>query len=216
MTPQELADSIHDLVLELTNTHNVLGILIGDVRKLEDLARNVALASAPPVPGPNPHWLEYPLDRMANVSGEFGTHWTIGGKDWTHEGIDFAIAEGHAVRTCASGKVVIAGVRSGYGNCVRIEHEHDGEKWWTWYAHLSIISVMLETRVLAEQLIGLSGNTGNTTGPHLHLTVQRETCKYLPPGCNEILRGVVNPRDFVDIPAQMKSTKPLGGWYAPR
>jgi len=149
----------------------------------------------------DPHWLEYPLDRLAPVSGEFGVMYTIGGKTWQHEGIDFSIASGNPVRACAVGKIVYAGFHpNGYGNYVRIEHEHEGEVWWTAYAHLSLISVKRETRVRSEELIGLTGATGNVTGAHLHLTVQRAGCTFKPDGCAETLRGVVNPRNWVKWP----------------
>jgi murein DD-endopeptidase MepM/ murein hydrolase activator NlpD len=191
-TPLELAESLRELHLEFRNDLNLMNIHLTDLQKMADMIAALGVADQ--------HWLLYPLDRLAAVSGEFGTKYNIGGKTWAHEGIDFAIPPGNAVRACADGKVIFASVKDGYGNCVRIEHERDGEKWWTWYGHLSTISVITWTRVKADELIGLSGNTGNTTGPHLHLTVQRASCTFKPDGCAETLRGVVNPRDFIKWP----------------
>jgi murein DD-endopeptidase MepM/ murein hydrolase activator NlpD len=54
--------------------------------------------------------------------------------------------------------------------------------------------------VIPGQQIGTSGNSGNTTGAHLHFTVQRESCQDIPRGCAAILRGCVDPRLFVKWP----------------
>lgn len=59
---------------------------------------------------------------------------------------------------------------TGYGKHVMLEHS-DG--WRTWYAHLSKIDVRVGDMVLQGQKIGEVGSTGNSTGPHLHLTVQQ-------------------------------------------
>lgn len=165
---------------------------------LEALRRVRALLPAEPI---DDHWLTFPTNyRPIKVTGEFGMMYTVGGVTWQHEGVDVSVPVGIQVYACAGGQVMIAEVRKGYGNCVRIQHIRNGERWWTWYGHLSMMRCKAGDIVDAGQLIALSGNTGNTTGPHLHLTVQREDNKVLPTGCSEILRGCVNPRDFVKWP----------------
>lgn len=85
-----------------------------------------------------------------------------------HEGVDWAVPEGTEVRACAMGVVNFADTKGPYGLHVRITHSW-GE---TVYAHLSGIKVAQGKVVKAGQLIGYSGNTGNSTGPHLHLTLK--------------------------------------------
>ncbi len=81
-----------------------------------------------------------------------------------HAGIDFGAAIGSVVRAVADGKVEIAGPVSGFGNHVRLQHKG----FETSYSHLSEINVAVGAAVTEGQTIGLSGNTGLSTGPHLH------------------------------------------------
>lgn len=158
-----------------------------------------SLESELKAPPADPHWLLYPLDKAWPVSGEFGTIYTIGGMTWAHEGIDFACPTGCAVKASASGVVSFVGVMRGYGNFVRIEHTRDGRKWSTGYAHLSSFGVVAWQSVIARQFIGASGESGNVDGAHLHVTVWSPDSTFRPIGCTEYLRGVVNPRDVMQI-----------------
>jgi murein DD-endopeptidase MepM/ murein hydrolase activator NlpD len=83
-----------------------------------------------------------------------------------HAGIDFGAAIGSIVRSVADGKVEIAGPVSGFGNHVRIKHNG----FETSYSHLSEIPANITpgAAVTEGETIGLSGNTGLSTGPHLH------------------------------------------------
>jgi murein DD-endopeptidase MepM/ murein hydrolase activator NlpD len=83
-----------------------------------------------------------------------------------HAGIDFGAPVGSQVRAVADGKVEIAGPASGFGNHVRLQHQG----FETSYSHLSEISagVVVGASVTRGQIIALSGNTGLSTGPHLH------------------------------------------------
>jgi len=83
----------------------------------------------------------------------------------SHPGIDFASAEGSQVLAVASGIVVDAGDRSGYGEMVEINH---GNGYVTRYGHNSKLLVRLGDRVLKGQAIALMGSTGRSTGPHVH------------------------------------------------
>ncbi len=82
-----------------------------------------------------------------------------------HKGIDWAIPTGTAIRASCGGTVVSAGWSGGYGYCVTLRHP-DGKQ--TRYAHMSKILVSPGERVDQNEKIGLSGNTGRSTGPHLH------------------------------------------------
>ena len=82
-----------------------------------------------------------------------------------HEGVDFQAAIGTPVRSVADGRVIKAGQETGYGNVVKIDHPGGFE---TVYAHLSTVEVRPGQHVTAGQRIAKSGNTGWSTGPHLH------------------------------------------------
>jgi murein DD-endopeptidase MepM/ murein hydrolase activator NlpD len=81
---------------------------------------------------------------------------------------DFAGAYGSAIDVTAPGVVSYAGVRSGYGNTVEVDHGH-GFK--TRYGHLSAISVAVGQHVAVGQRVGAMGSTGRSTGTHLHYEV---------------------------------------------
>ncbi len=82
-----------------------------------------------------------------------------------HNGIDIAIPEGTPVRAAAPGVVVYSGLRSGYGYTVLVEHDNGMV---TLYGHNSRLVAAQGQQVDRETVIALSGNTGRSTGPHLH------------------------------------------------
>lgn len=85
-----------------------------------------------------------------------------------HAGLDFAADMGTQVFATADGIVSFADIKSGYGNCIDINH---GYNYVTRYAHLSKILVKPGSEVKRGELIGLVGSTGKSTGPHLHYEV---------------------------------------------
>ena len=88
-----------------------------------------------------------------------------------HSGIDLALAEGTRVCAAAPGRVVVAGWEGGYGLLVVLDH---GDGYSTYYAHLSQIVVSVGQFVEIGQMIARSGNTGLSTGPHLHFEIRRD------------------------------------------
>lgn len=109
-------------------------------------------------------------------SSPFGSRW---GR--MHKGIDWACSVGTTIKASSGGTVSSAGWVNGYGYCITISHS-DGKK--TRYAHLSKILVSSGDKVKQGEKIALSGNTGNSTGPHLHFEilvdgVQVNPLKYL-------------------------------------
>ncbi|MEU3340356.1 M23 family metallopeptidase [Streptomyces sp. NPDC006668] len=92
----------------------------------------------------------------------------------SHTGIDFHAATGTAVHAVGYGTVVQTGWGGAYGNQIVIKM-NDGT--YTQYGHLSSIGVSVGQKVVTGQQIGLSGSTGNTTGPHLHFEA-RTTPEY--------------------------------------
>ena len=99
----------------------------------------------------------------AAFTSGFGWRW---GK--MHEGNDFATPVGTPVHSMSTGTVTFAGWESGYGNKVEITY-WDGTL--SVYAHLSSISVSVGDKVDPGEVVALSGNTGHSTGPHLHLEI---------------------------------------------
>lgn len=89
--------------------------------------------------------------------------------DHVHSGVDLSVKEGTSVAAVKSGTVSFAGWSSGYGYRIVIDHG-DGSQ--TTYSHLSDIGVKKGEAVTAGTQIGLSGNTGHSTGPHLHFEVK--------------------------------------------
>lgn len=112
-----------------------------------------------------------------NTENGIGGNFSTGSVYQYHKGIDFAVDKGTPVHSTAKGKVVFAGVKGGYGNCVIISHEKGLA---TLYAHLSKIEVKPGANVRAGQVIALSGNTGRSTGPHLHYEVHKNNTPVNP------------------------------------
>ncbi len=102
-------------------------------------------------------------DRYRFTSG-FGQRW---GR--MHEGADFAAPIGTPVYATADGVVTDAGWASGYGRLIKIRHEFGIE---TRYAHLNAIKVSVGQKVSRGERIGDMGNSGRSTGPHLHYEVR--------------------------------------------
>ncbi len=97
------------------------------------------------------------------LTSGYGARWgTI------HKGIDWGVPVGTACRASRGGRVVSAGWSGGYGYCVVIDHG-DGVR--TRYAHLSSIKVSNGQYVEQGDVIALTGNTGDSTGPHIHFEI---------------------------------------------
>lgn len=102
--------------------------------------------------------------RGATITSEFGQRW---GR--MHEGIDFGAPVGTPIYASDGGTVSRTGVYGGYGISVDINH---GSGYMTRYGHMSRLVVSEGDQVYQGQLIGYSGNTGRSTGPHLHFEIR--------------------------------------------
>lgn len=109
-----------------------------------------------------------PVD--GRVTSGFGPRSSPGGIGSTfHRGVDYAVPTGTGVKAAAGGVVIETGYDAKLGKFVYIDH---GNKTISKYGHLSDNTVVQERQVVTQgQLIGKSGNTGASTGPHLHYTV---------------------------------------------
>ncbi|OPL07908.1 MAG: hypothetical protein AVO33_03300 [delta proteobacterium ML8_F1] len=114
----------------------------------------------------------YPFDTSrGRVTSTFGSRFhPIYRRTMMHTGIDIAMPTGSLIYAADGGKVVDVGYSGGYGLMVKIDH---GENIETLYAHLSDTYVSVGDKVFKGEKIALSGNTGTSTGPHLHFEVRK-------------------------------------------
>jgi murein DD-endopeptidase MepM/ murein hydrolase activator NlpD len=155
--------------------------------RMEALERGLA-----GIPQVNPASLEYISSGFGYRSDPFT------GAGAFHAGLDFKGPIGAPIYAAAAGRVSFAGVHQGYGNCIEIDH---GNGLMTRYAHMSRFAAQIGQTVAAGDVIGAIGNTGRSTGPHLHFEVR-------------INDRPVNPRPFLEAAArvQQASGKPaIGG-----
>jgi len=118
--------------------------------------------------------LLFPVPK-GTVSSPFGYRW---GR--FHKGLDIAAPIGSPVLACSEGRVLFIGSRKGfrrYGNTILLDH---GRGVYTYYAHLNEILVKKNQKVRRGQHIASVGNTGRSTGPHLHLEVRVVNTMYNP------------------------------------
>ena len=112
-----------------------------------------------------------------------------------HAGLDFKGPVGAPIYAAAAGTVSFVGSQQGYGNTVEIDH---GNGLMTRYAHMSGFRARVGQQVEAGQVIGLIGNTGRSTGPHLHFEVR-------------INDRAVNPRPFLKAASNVLQETGSGG-----
>ncbi|MBX3047575.1 MAG: peptidoglycan DD-metalloendopeptidase family protein [Anaerolineales bacterium] len=142
--------------------------------------------SAPIALGPYDHfYLHWPLSQHnLPPSQRYGVFQETGDNSLPHLGLDVSLNAGTPVLAAGAGEVVWADyglfyrspsyLEDPYGISVAIRHSfgHQGQPLYTIYAHLRETRVMLGDQVVAGQVIGLSGNTGQSSGPHLHFEVR--------------------------------------------
>ena len=147
-----------------------------EIQKLkENYEKTIAAAASDTGDGT----LGYPVDNKNAVKHSSGYPSYSSGS--YHGGRDISVPVGTKVYACADGKVVESkalkkgGKYYSYGEYIKIRH-YDGR--YTIYAHLSKRSVRTGDTVIRGQIIGLSGNTGNSSGPHLHLEYRTNADKH--------------------------------------
>jgi len=125
--------------------------------------------------------IAWPLAQRGFVTRSYGTKTAAG--DAAHPGVDIAIPLGSYVRASGGGEVVEAGEDAVYGLFVRIAH---GNELYSLYGHNSWLFVAPGDSVERLEVIALSGNTGQSTAPHLHFEIESDG-------------EVVNPLTFVPM-----------------
>ena len=108
------------------------------------------------------YWLSSPFGKRKDP---------FNSKSARHKGVDLASNKGNKIKTMADGRVTKSGTGTGYGKVVEIDH---GNGFKTKYAHMNAIYVKKDEIVKQGQAIGEVGNTGRSTGPHLHYEILYE------------------------------------------
>jgi murein DD-endopeptidase MepM/ murein hydrolase activator NlpD len=155
----------------LDEVNSTIDKLDADVADLQDqISQQLQQATATPgvtplpagpVQGASGGWI-WPVS--GTITSPFGYRW---GR--MHEGIDISVPEGTPVRAARAGNVVIAAYTGGYGNYTCVDH---GGGLSSCYAHQSSYAVSPGDSVAQGEVIGYSGNTGSSTGPHLHFEIR--------------------------------------------
>ena len=123
------------------------------------------------------------------VTSDFGYRTSpVAGATTNHSGIDIGVPIGTPIKAIANGIVIAAnGGMRGYGNGVFIDHGIiNGKRIVSEYGHLSKFEVKAGDKVKQGQIIAKSGNTGISSGPHLHITIRENNVP-------------VNPRKYINF-----------------
>ena len=162
---QAVVDSIDSHIDKLDD---VEADLQAEIQEQLMAASGTSVLPAGPMSAPSAAGLIWPVS--GPITSGFGGRSSPGGVGSTyHEGLDFGIPEGTPIRAAKGGTVVIAAYTGGYGNYTCIDH---GGGLSTCYGHQSGYAVSAGQSVDQGQVIGYSGNTGASTGPHLHFEVR--------------------------------------------
>src|SRR6266508_1547512 len=122
-----------------------------------------------------------------------------------HNGVDFGIPNGTPIMAASDGAVDKVGFEDGgYGNFVKVSHTDGGTKYYTYYAHLQSASVKAGQKITAGTVVGLSNNTGASTGPHLHFGIKID-------GQNSAYKGYLDPMPYLSGTASPTPVSPSSG-----
>ncbi|MFF2092645.1 murein hydrolase activator EnvC family protein [Paenibacillus sp. NPDC058174] len=153
-------------------------LLIALAKKVSDLEKEKKKIKTPYSGGK----LAMPIRDNYRVSSNFGYRiHPVTGKKKLHAGMDFAVPQGTPIYAAEGGVVIVSQVWSGYGNCIIIDH---GNGLWTLYGHIKNNGLLVSKgdTVKRGQKIAESGNTGISTGPHLHFEVRKDQNPVNPSG----------------------------------
>jgi len=121
-----------------------------------------------------------PVSKEWEISSPFGKRRLINGVlSKPHKGIDFACPVGTPIMACTDGKIIRSGwenpavPKQGFGMRIMQQFKLDGVMYFLFYGHCNKLLVNEGDSVQVGQLIAESGNTGSSTGPHLHIGVRK-------------------------------------------
>lgn len=151
----QLDEVFEEILVEIDSTHDQLNILNKIIDEIQ-IKEQFKPTGKPVLKG-----------QISSMYGYRNKVFGGKGKDF-HKGIDLAGKTGNKIFTLASGRVSFSGFKKGYGYIVEIDH---GNGWKTRYAHNSKNVVEYGEFVKKGSLIALMGDTGHSTGPHVHLEI---------------------------------------------
>ena len=158
-----------DTLIGIARRHNVEWKYLQRINSISS-PRNLQIGMEIRIPNDGSLGFRSPLRVPLIVTSKFGYRpHPVTRRYRRHEGIDFRAATSTRIYASKTGRVIFAGRKGGYGKTVGIEHENH---FTTWYGHLSHIRVKVGQTVSQGKVIGLSGNTGISTGPHLHFEIR--------------------------------------------
>lgn len=173
-------DTLQVTLAQLSKRYEQVQTMLGasPAQRAPASAQPVAAAAPAPSAGTDTATMtlptRYPLDARGFVTRGVGSGQEYGA---THPGLDIAVPEGTEVRAAGGGLVVEVSETPEYGKMVRLAHPQGYE---TRYGHLSEIRVRQGDRVPLGTVLGLSGNTGRSTAPHLHFEVRKNNAAVDP------------------------------------
>ena len=142
-----------------------------------------------------------PITQTFGENPDFYKQWGYAG----HNGVDFGIPNGTPILAAADGTVDKVGFEdNGYGNFVKMSHMDGATKYYTYYAHLQSTSVSNGQKIKAGTVIGLSNNTGASTGPHLHFGIKID-------GQNPAFKGYLDPMPYLSGTVASTPPAPVPG-----
>ena len=122
-----------------------------------------------------------------------------------HNGIDYGIPNGTPIGAAAAGVVAAVSFENGgYGNYVKLSHTDGAKTFFTYYAHLASAAAAAGQKVKSGTVIGLSNNTGASTGPHLHFGLRID-------GQNPAYKGYVDPMPYFTSGAEVETGELTSG-----
>lgn len=154
-----------------------------------------------------PKWPDrIPINQAFKANPDYYRRFNLPG----HEGLDLYAPIGSKIFAVAPGLVVVAGWHKAYGYHVRLDHvDAQGQKngFQSLYAHLATESFPVHgTVVSGGQILGLSGNTGNSTGPHLHLTLKYVDAYAGGPWYQGFPGRIIDPTPYISFIHQLLTT----------
>lgn len=167
VTEEEIVKANPDVDPQAVQIGELIIVPGGNIENVRPLLASRAASSRRASPAQTGRLVQYPV--WGSVTDYFGwrTHPVYGTRHY-HDGTDFNAEIGTPVAAAADGTIIMAQYYGGYGRAIKVDH---GGGVVTMYAHLSSYAVDVGQEVSAGQVIGYSGNTGTSTGPHLHFTL---------------------------------------------
>jgi len=164
-------ESLRGLQQERDRISGILAARAEEARRRAEAAAAAAAAQAAASPKGSNGFLDYPVDTY--ITSAYGMRLHPVYHRWTlHDGTDFGAPCGTPIRAAASGQVIAVYYNPGYGNRVIMDNGyHRGVGLGTAYNHLSSYSAYEGQKVKRGEVIGYVGNTGYSTGCHLHFMV---------------------------------------------